>query len=143
MTAIRQEQRQSAPEYTAEDVERLARDFMRWKPGSEVFSRPRLGRVWHDENDDPAAWMFNAGHDPWNPFVDARHDLQVLERAREVWRPKTETGFVDDFHAPWNRFCRAVPHLTPDYTVGSFARAVLEVLRPTETTPTGGQEFPA
>lgn len=143
MTSLCQEQRQSAPEYTAEDVERLA-SFMGWEPisgaqgawwnggtkgaryGYEVVeSREKLGYALH--------------HGAFLPFTDARHDLEVLERAREkdddfAWKVACEV------HRVWNarntgghgtRFM-VISYLM--YEAGDYSRAVLEVLRSTSQT---------
>jgi hypothetical protein len=141
MLSQRQDQRQSEPEYTAEDVERLARDFMGWDkhvPGSvqpqTTYFRTRLACP-----DRQTCMIFPAGPSPragqeWNPFLSADADLQVLERAREVYLPAARRDWLaaENPDRRWFLFSDALPDRVTDYTCGAFARAVLAVLRSTE-----------
>lgn len=120
--SLRQDQRQSEPEWSAEDVEALARDFMGWKhAGSEDGKDPsrtsyfmstlalptrRTCLVFAPQPSSPRTAR------EWNPFRSADADFQVLERAREVWRDLRGDHF--------------------SYRVGTWARAVLVVLRSTQ-----------
>lgn len=130
MTSLRQEQRQSAPEYTTEDAERLARDFMGWRLGSECYADATAPLEWYFERGGQWYHVARAKW-PWNPFRDADADLQVLERAREVWQAKERDSSRTTEFSLWFEFGVLLPRAL-DYRVGDFSRAALEVLRSTE-----------
>jgi hypothetical protein len=102
-------------QWTQEQVDRLARDFMRY--GYSVFD----GQVWRN------AW-------PWNPFADASHDYEVLQRARNAWFATDVRALAlrDELWRLWHS--REPTETYPEstlpilYQVGDYARGVLAVL---------------
>lgn len=132
MTALRQEQRQSAPEYTAEDVAAVAR-FMGWTP---VYVPE--GSIFRDSVGELDYWRTASGDSVylgWCPFTDANEDFEVLERAREVWGDDERLALLDD--ALENAWMALPWPFALCYGVGDWSRAVLEVLRsmPEEEKP--------
>lgn len=95
------------------------------------------------------AWCSGAAGDYaanllWNPFTDANADVQVLERAREVFDydrrrmlgRSLEAAWLARFDARQRREDEPVKALqillVQEYRVGDYARAVLSVLQQTE-----------
>ena len=83
---------------------------------------------------DFVGWIRVGG--PWNPFLDARHDLQVLERVREVWGDQVRWRFACELHRVWTArvtetVAYAVLNLTK-YECGDYSRAALAVLKEME-----------
>lgn len=120
---------------TAEDVELLATRLMGWKRPEDL--EDAMPGCWHDDS-GPVAWMFNMGRDPWNPYVSADADVQVLERVREVWSEDAMADFSTEYrrHARGLDFGQHIP-FTMRYTVGAWARAALAVLKEMEKTEEG------
>lgn len=128
-------------QWTQEQVERLARDFMGWKRGDELVDFPPhyhgLEGRWFRETDVGPSL---AGGARWNPLFDAAEDYQVLQRARETWG-RTDRLSIAAFACAVVDLCSANLYPAgwfPDdgptipacvgYTVGDYARAVLAVL---------------
>jgi len=101
-----------AQPYTSEEVKALAA-FLGWKRIANLDT-PTLYAFSTDGT--MGGMRFVPLH--WNPFTDANTDLQVLERAREVWVPSPL----------WGAFHELVGHGAA-YTVGTWARAALDVIR--------------
>lgn len=128
------EGQQAVLEQTREDLEALAR----WMGWNEMNS----GNGWKASApafdwEDGALWQ---GNREWNPFTDANADVQVLQRAREVWPILSGYAVAID-NAIANVWFRRVHHLLMCYEVGDYARAVLAVVRayPESAAPEPGR----
>ncbi len=120
-------------QWTPGEVERLVA-FMGWKVGPQGL----VGGGGFLRGDG-GIWAAPAH---WNPFISADADLQVLERAREVWLEPAK-AYMDTLPsaapAPlelkrWDKFQRWLPNAW-QYTAGKYAETVLAVLRSTENKP--------
>jgi hypothetical protein len=132
----------TTPQAASADVETLARSFMGWKRGREVYPDDAAGPLdWYFQHNGTwwrkTDWL-------WNPLTDANADLQVLERVREVWfTPEATRGNphlwpCERFKAAFERICETRKHYAAPwylrYAAGNYSRTALAVLREMEET---------
>lgn len=125
-----------------EAVERLARELMGWTLDDGTVGEHEIcPAYWRTPDGEVAGWVRNDPADAieaWNPFADANADVQVLERAREVWTYDRLLDLGRRLAAVWmggdevERRTRGLAHprqLGPlRYRVGDYARIVLRAL---------------
>jgi len=111
------------------DTETLARSFMGWKRGSEVYPDDAARPLdWYSQHN--GTWWRKADWF-WNPLTDANADLQVLERVRE-WPPVRICRFTDFLRIEVDASADLGYALVCRYTAGCYARAALAVLKEIE-----------
>lgn len=108
----------TATQWTREQVERLALDFMGFILDPAVGWIPMKGGAVEWASDVDGA-SFRIG---WNPFTDAAADYDVLLRARQVW-PREAFTLNNRM-----RVINALRDVPDQYVLGDYARAVLAVL---------------
>jgi hypothetical protein len=106
---------------TTEDLERVATEVMGWTicPGHQYSS----GIIADRTNDDRRRLTGEGFVTIWNPFADARADVDVLVRARAIWMSSYKGNRAD----PWTAFISSLPR-AEYYEVGDYARAALVTL---------------